>query len=185
MKSEDGKVLIEGFYDDIIPLNTTEKDALVAIPNNDADLERDLQFAKPEGSGKRLVELLQYPSLNIRGLRSAYVGDQTQNVVPEKAIAAVDVRLVKGEDPDTKFEQVLSHIRKQGFFISTADPTKEERPRPSRNSSRCERSLELPRLAHLHGIACLASLDKSRTGRHRRPKRDRAFTGRERPYVHF
>jgi acetylornithine deacetylase/succinyl-diaminopimelate desuccinylase-like protein len=127
MKSEDGKVLIEGFYDDIVPLNTTEIDALAAMPNNDADLERDLQFAKPEGGGKRLMELLQYPSLNIRGLRSAYVGGQAQNVVPEKATAAIDVRLVKGEDPDKKFEQVLSHIRKQGFFIIAADPTKEER----------------------------------------------------------
>jgi acetylornithine deacetylase/succinyl-diaminopimelate desuccinylase-like protein len=127
MKSEDGKVLIDGFYDDIVPLNTTEKDALAAMPNNDADLERDLQFAKPEGGGKRLIELLQYPSLNIRGLRSAYVGDQAQNVVPEKAIAAIDVRLVKGEDPDKKFEQVLTHIRKQGFFVTSADPTKEER----------------------------------------------------------
>jgi acetylornithine deacetylase/succinyl-diaminopimelate desuccinylase-like protein len=127
MKSEDGKILIEGFYDDIVPLNTTEKDALAAMPNNDADLQRDLQFAKPEGGGKRLIELLQYPSLNIRGLRSAYVGEQAQNVVPEKAIAAIDVRLVKGEDPDKKFEQVLKHIRKQGFFVTSADPTKEER----------------------------------------------------------
>jgi acetylornithine deacetylase/succinyl-diaminopimelate desuccinylase-like protein len=126
MKSEDGKVLIDGFYDDIVPLNTTEKDALAAMPNNDADLQRDLQFAKPEGGGKRLIELLQYPSLNIRGLRSAYVGEQAQNVVPEKAIAAIDVRLVKGEDPDKKFEQVLKHIRKQGFFVTSADPTKEE-----------------------------------------------------------
>jgi acetylornithine deacetylase/succinyl-diaminopimelate desuccinylase-like protein len=127
MKSEDGKVLIEGFYDDIVPLNTTEKDALAAMPNNDADLERELQFTKPEGGGQRLMELLQYPSLNIRGLRSAYVGEQAQNIVPEKAIAAIDVRLVKGEDPDEKFEQILAHIRKQGFFITTADPTKEER----------------------------------------------------------
>jgi acetylornithine deacetylase/succinyl-diaminopimelate desuccinylase-like protein len=127
MKSADGKVLIEGFYDDIVPLNTTEKDALAAMPNNDADLERELQFGKPEGDGQRLMELLQYPSLNIRGLRSAYVGEQAQNVVPEKAIAALDVRLVKGEDPNEKFEQVLAHIRKQGFFLTTADPTKEER----------------------------------------------------------
>src|SRR6202011_3024817 len=74
MKSADGKVLVEGFYDDIVPLNTTEKDALAAMPNNDAALERDLQFSKPDGGGQRLVELLQYPSLNIRGLRSAYVG---------------------------------------------------------------------------------------------------------------
>ena len=99
MKSEDGKVLIEGFYDDVVPLNATEKDALAAMPNNDAELERELQFAKPEGGGKRLMELLQYPSLNIRGMRSAYVGEQAQNVVPEKATAALDVRLVKGEEP--------------------------------------------------------------------------------------
>jgi acetylornithine deacetylase/succinyl-diaminopimelate desuccinylase-like protein len=127
MKSEDGKVLIDGFYNDVVPLNSTEKDALAAMPNNDADLERELQFAKPDGDGKRLVDLLQFPSLNIRGLRSAYVGEQAQNVVPEKAIAAMDVRLVKGEDPDKKFEQVLAHIRKQGFYVTADEPTKEER----------------------------------------------------------
>ncbi len=127
MKSADGKVLIDGFYDDIVPLNTTEKEALAAMPNNDADLQRDLQFAKPEGSGRRLIELLQFPSLNIRGLRSAYVGEQSQNVVPEKATAAIDIRLVKGEDPDKKFEQVLDHIRKQGFYVTANEPTKEER----------------------------------------------------------
>ena len=127
MKNEDGKVLIDHFYDDIVPLNTTEKDALAAMPNNDADLQRELQFARPDGSGKRLVELLQLPSLNIRGLRSAYVGEQTQNVVPEKAVAALDVRLVKGEDPDKKFAQIVDHIRKQGFYVTTEEPTKEER----------------------------------------------------------
>src|SRR6266403_5561014 len=51
----------------------------------------------------------------------------TQNIVPEKAEAALDVRLVKGEDPDKKFEQVLAHIRKQGFYVTSAAPTKEER----------------------------------------------------------
>ena len=127
MKSVDGRVLIDGFYDDVVPLGKTEKRALDEMPNNDADLERELQFAKPEGGGKRLVELLQLPSLNIRGLRSAYVGEQAQNIVPEKAEAALDVRLVKGEDPDKKFDQVLAHIRKQGFYVTSALPTKEER----------------------------------------------------------
>jgi acetylornithine deacetylase/succinyl-diaminopimelate desuccinylase-like protein len=127
MKSEDGRVLIEGFYDDVVPLGKTEKKALEEMPNNDADLESELQFAKPEGGGKRLVELLQLPSLNIRGLRSAYVGEQAQNIVPEKAEAALDVRLVKGEDADKKFEQVLAHIRKQGLYVTSALPTKEER----------------------------------------------------------
>src|SRR5467141_3374920 len=127
MKSDDGRVLIEGFYDDVLPLGNFEKRALEEMPNNDADLERELQFAKPEGGGKKLVELLQLPSLNIRGLRSAYVGEQAQNIVPDKAEAALDVRLVKGEYPDKKFEQVLAHIRKQGFYVTSDVPTKEER----------------------------------------------------------
>ena len=94
MKSRDGHVLIEGFYDDAVPLGATEKQALDAMPNNDAELSRELQFSQPEGAGKRLVDLLQLPSLNIRGLHSAYVGQAAQNVVPEKAEAAIDVRLV-------------------------------------------------------------------------------------------
>jgi acetylornithine deacetylase/succinyl-diaminopimelate desuccinylase-like protein len=127
MKSSDGRVLIEGFYDDVTPLGNIEKKALTEMPDNDAQLERELQFETPEGGGRRLVELLQLPSLNIRGLRSAYVGAQSQNIVPDKAEAALDVRLVKGEDPDKKFEQVLAHIRKQGFYVTADVPTQEER----------------------------------------------------------
>ena len=127
MKSSDGRVLIEGFYDDVTPLGNKEKKTLTEMPDNDAQLERELQFSVPEGGGQRLVELLQLPSLNIRGLRSAYVGAQSQNVVPDKAEAALDVRLVKGEDPDKKFEQVLAHIRKQGFYVTADVPTQEER----------------------------------------------------------
>ncbi len=127
MKSIDGHALIEGFYEDVTPLGNTEKKALAEMPDNDAELERELQFGAPEGGGQRLVELLQLPSLNIRGLRSAYVGEQAQNIVPDKAEAALDVRLVKGEDPDKKFELVLAHIRKQGFHVTADVPTKEER----------------------------------------------------------
>jgi acetylornithine deacetylase/succinyl-diaminopimelate desuccinylase-like protein len=127
MKSRDGHVLIDGFYDDVVPLSSTTQKALEAMPNNDSEVAKELQFSKSEGSGKKLVELLQLPSLNIRGMRSAYVGEQAQNVVPDKAEAALDIRLVKGEEPDKKFEQVLAFIRKQGFYVTTDVPTREER----------------------------------------------------------
>jgi acetylornithine deacetylase/succinyl-diaminopimelate desuccinylase-like protein len=127
MKDETGHVSIPGFYDDVVPLSPVEQAALAAMPDNDAQLAQDLEFKKPDGPGKKLVELLQEPSLNIRGLKSAYVGEQAQNVVPEKAEASLDVRLVKGEDPDKKYEQILEYIRKQDFFITSAEPTKEER----------------------------------------------------------
>jgi acetylornithine deacetylase/succinyl-diaminopimelate desuccinylase-like protein len=127
MKDADGRVLIDGYYDDVTPLGSDELQALAQMPANDADLERELGIAKPEGGGKKLVELIQQPSLNIRGLRSAYVGEQSQNVVPDHAEASLDARLVKGEDPEKKFEQIASFIRKQGYLVIDREPTMEER----------------------------------------------------------
>jgi acetylornithine deacetylase/succinyl-diaminopimelate desuccinylase-like protein len=127
MKDADGGVLVDGYYDDVAPLTEADKKALAELPAIDADLERDLGIAKPEGGGKTLAELLMEPSLNIRGLRSAYVGEQAQNVVPEKAEASLDARLVKGEDPHAKFEQIVAHIRKQGYFVIDHEPTMDER----------------------------------------------------------
>ena len=94
MKDADGRVLIEGYYDDVASLSELEKQALAQMPDNDAELQRELGVRRPEGGGKKLVELLQEPSLNIRGVRSAYVGEGAQNVVPDKAEASLDVRLV-------------------------------------------------------------------------------------------
>ena len=127
MKDADGRVLIAGYYDDVAPLGEAEKKALAEMPDNDADLQRELGIAKPEGGGKKLVELIMQPSLNIRGLRSAYVGEQAQNVVPEKAEASLEARLVTGEDPKKKFEQIKAFIEKQGFFVIDQEPTLEER----------------------------------------------------------
>ena len=127
MKDEDGRVLIPGYYDDVTPLGEAEKKALAKMPENDTDLERELGIAKPEGGGKKLVELIMEPSLNVRGLRSAYVGAQAQNVVPEKAEASLEARLVKGEDPRKKFEQIASFVERQGFFVVEREPTLDER----------------------------------------------------------
>ncbi len=114
MKDADGRVLIEGYYNDVTPLSEIERKALAEMPENDGDLERALGIAKPEGGGKKLVELLMQPSLNIRGLRSAYVGELAQNVVPDQAEASLEARLVKGEEPKKKFEQIAAFIEKQG-----------------------------------------------------------------------
>jgi acetylornithine deacetylase/succinyl-diaminopimelate desuccinylase-like protein len=127
MKDADGRVLIDGYYDDVTPLGDAEKKALAEMPANDADLERELGIAKPEGRGKKLVELIMEPSLNIRGLRSAYVGEQAQNVVPDRAEASLDARLVRGEDPEKKFDQIAAFIRKQGYYVIDHEPTMDER----------------------------------------------------------
>ncbi len=127
MKDEDGHVRIAGFYDGIAPLGPTARKALEDMPNNDADLEKDFAIAQPEGGGKKLVELLTEPSLNVDGLRSADVGEQARTVIPDLATAAVDMRLVKNITPRMQFDRLVAHIRAQGYFVTVDDPTVEER----------------------------------------------------------
>jgi len=127
MKDKDGRVLVEGFYDDVVPLTGTERRALDEMPANDADLMHELQLGSTEGAGRKLVELINQPSLNIRGLRTGYVGAQSQNIVPTEAVASLDLRLVKNIDPRRQFDRVVAHIRKQGYYITEDEPTREER----------------------------------------------------------
>jgi len=127
MKEEDGRVRIGGFYDGIAPLGTTARKALEEMPNNDAELEKDFAIAQPEGDGKKLVELLTQPSLNVDGLRSADVGEQSRTVIPDQATAALDMRLVKNITPQMQFDRVVAHIRAQGYFVTSEEPTVDER----------------------------------------------------------
>jgi acetylornithine deacetylase/succinyl-diaminopimelate desuccinylase-like protein len=128
MKNDDGRALIANFYDGVTPLGPTAEQALKEMPDNDADLERDLAINAPEGGGKHLVELITQPSLNIDGLRSEDVGGQSRTIIPERAVAAVDMRLVKNITPQVQFARLVAHIRAQGYFVSTEDePTTEQR----------------------------------------------------------
>jgi acetylornithine deacetylase/succinyl-diaminopimelate desuccinylase-like protein len=55
------------------------------------------------------------------------VGEQSQNVVPDRAEASLDMRLVKNISPNRQFERLVEHIRKQGFYVTGGEPTAEER----------------------------------------------------------
>lgn len=122
MKDETGRVLIDGFYDDVEPLGELEKQAIAESPDYDATLMRELGFSKAEGGGKSLNELINLPSLNVAGLSSAYVGAQARTIVPATATARIDMRLVKGNDPQRQVERLKAHIRKQGYHIVERDP---------------------------------------------------------------
>jgi acetylornithine deacetylase/succinyl-diaminopimelate desuccinylase-like protein len=117
MKDNAGRVLIDGFYADVVPLTSRERAAVDALPFSDAELMQELQFGEAEGGGRRHADLINEPSLNVRGLRSAYVGGESQNVVPDRAEASFDIRLVKGVDPDRQFARVVAHVEKQGYFV--------------------------------------------------------------------
>jgi acetylornithine deacetylase/succinyl-diaminopimelate desuccinylase-like protein len=127
MKDDDGKVLVEHYYEGIEPLTETEKRAIAEAPDVDGDLRKELALGRTENSGKSLVELLNIPSLNIRGMSSARTGAGASNVIPATATATLDCRLVKGITTEMVKRRVMDHIRKQGYYILESEPDAQTR----------------------------------------------------------
>jgi acetylornithine deacetylase/succinyl-diaminopimelate desuccinylase-like protein len=127
MKDSLGKVLVEGFYDDVVPFTAEERAAISAVPSVEEQLRRELGVAKPDGGGASLLEVLNLPTLNINGIRAANVGALSANVIPTQAVAALDLRLVLGNDWQRQSEKVKRHVQKSGYFVIDRDPSDEER----------------------------------------------------------
>ena len=131
-KDDEGKVLVEGYYDDVAPLGKLERKAMAEIPLVEPGLQQRFGIGQPDGGGKRLQELVNVPSFNVRGLRSGWVGAEARTIVPATATAEIDVRLVKGTDHQRMFERIVEHIRKQGWEVVDNDPSTEELARHAR-----------------------------------------------------
>ncbi|WP_296698817.1 M20/M25/M40 family metallo-hydrolase [Algoriphagus sp.] len=126
MKDENGRVSIPGYYDGI-ELSETEKEILAKVPDDEKAIQKKLGIGRTDQVGQTYQESIQYPSLNIRGLESAWVGNEARTIVPATAIAEIDVRLVPESDPERLFSLIKNHIESQGFHIVREDPTDEER----------------------------------------------------------
>ncbi|MEO8596230.1 MAG: M20/M25/M40 family metallo-hydrolase [Candidatus Solibacter sp.] len=127
MKDDEGRVTIDNFYDGIEPLTETEKRALTEAPDIDRELMRELALGRTEGGGRKLVDLINLPSLNVRGMAAARTGDKASNVIPSVAVADIDMRLVKGITPAMAYQRLLAHIRKQGYEIVETEPDAQTR----------------------------------------------------------
>jgi len=123
LKSPDGKVLVAGYYDGI-ELNESDKAVLKAVPDAAEYINELLGIYKPDAVGAFYQEALQFPSLNVRGMASGWVGDQARTIVPDMATAEIDLRLVPETDGARLQNLVEAHLKKQGYTIFNEVPTK-------------------------------------------------------------
>lgn len=127
MKDEDGRVTIPGFYDGV-ELDEETWRILDAVPDDEADVNRRLGIAEPDHVAGSLQGAVQYPSLNVRGLSSGWVGEEARTIVPATAVAEVDVRLVRETDGQRLLDLIRRHVEGLGYHVvSGRDPTEEER----------------------------------------------------------
>jgi acetylornithine deacetylase/succinyl-diaminopimelate desuccinylase-like protein len=127
VRDENGRILIDGFYDDVQAPTAAERAAIAAAPAADSALRAELLLARTEADNARLMDRIMLPALNVRGLGGGGVGRLATNSVSPLAFASIDFRLVPRQTPARIRELLEAHARKQGFFVVHRDPTAEER----------------------------------------------------------
>ena len=131
IKGRDEGILIDGFYDAVRPATAEERAAVEAMPSEEAEtlasygVEEALTGVR--GLEYRLRHLFE-PTATIDGLTSGYEGEGPKTVLPARAMAKMDFRLVPDQDPDDIFAKLTGHLDSHGFGDITVRRLGGERP---------------------------------------------------------
>lgn len=126
LKDEKGKVTIPGFYEGVF-LSEKDKLLLANIPENMDSIKSNLGIAQPDEVAETYQEALQYPSLNIRGLKAAWTGKEVRTIIPSEVIVEIDMRLVPETPAQRQMDLLKKYIVDYGYHLVDSIPTKEER----------------------------------------------------------
>jgi acetylornithine deacetylase/succinyl-diaminopimelate desuccinylase-like protein len=114
----DGRIAIEGFYDDVRPPTPDERAAVEKLPHESAETLRaygvDRSTTGVSGLDYNIRHLFE-PTATIDGLSSGYEGEGPKTVLPAKAMAKMDFRLVNNQDPADIERKLRAHLDQHGF----------------------------------------------------------------------
>jgi acetylornithine deacetylase/succinyl-diaminopimelate desuccinylase-like protein len=113
-----GKVAIDGFYDDVLPFPPAALKMMQEVPDDSESMRRQYGLGSTDGAAASLQQGLNLPSFSVHMMRGGEVG----GVIAASSTAEIAMRLVKENSPRQMVDRVVSHIRKQGYFIVDADP---------------------------------------------------------------
>lgn len=134
LKDDNGRVTLPGFYDGIY-LDESEKEMLNNVPENLDSIKKRLGIAKHDAIGHTYQEVLQYPSLNIRGIQAGWVGSKVRTIIPSEVITEIDMRLVPESDGKRLMELLKNHIINEGYHLVDSIPTEKEREKHTKLAS--------------------------------------------------
>lgn len=113
---KDGVVQIPGFYDDIVPATEEENAILNSGPNVDETLRKTYGTSPVYDREKGYYATLNnMPTFNISGISSGFTGEGGATVLPAKAVAKLDMRLVVAQSGRKILEQLKAYIRQLGY----------------------------------------------------------------------
>jgi acetylornithine deacetylase/succinyl-diaminopimelate desuccinylase-like protein len=135
LKDRNEQVLIDGFYENVAEPTEEEMTQLrrIAAHRDDDMMRRDYgldRFLLGSSGVELLKRNLFQPTCTICGISSGYAGQGSKTVLPHRAVAKVDFRLVPNQRADEIFEKVKAHMAQHGFAdiavraLGNEDPAK-------------------------------------------------------------
>ncbi|HEX6699307.1 MAG TPA: dipeptidase [Gaiellaceae bacterium] len=111
LHDRDGHVAARGFYDGVAPLSAAERAAMARDGPRDAEL---LEAAGAPAAGEPGYSLYERttarPALTVTGLSGGYVGAGAKSIVPARATAKLDCRLVPNQKPAAVEQAIRAHL---------------------------------------------------------------------------
>lgn len=120
LKDREERILIDSFYDDVAPPWPGDEEIidkmLETFNEKDVLKQYDVKRFKFGLTGKELLKRYFYaPELNIDGLVSGFTGEGSKTLLPDEAVAKLDIRLVPNMEPKKVVALVKKHFEKHGF----------------------------------------------------------------------
>ncbi len=118
LQDEDGRILVDGWYDDVRPFTQEELDAIRAMPLEEHSIRDELgikHFLYGLSGFEFKKAFYGNPTANIAGIWSGYTGQGHKTVLPSVAQAKMDFRLVPDQDPAKLAAKLRQHLAKHGF----------------------------------------------------------------------
>jgi acetylornithine deacetylase/succinyl-diaminopimelate desuccinylase-like protein len=119
LKNEKEEILIDGFYDGVLAPSKQDIDFIKALPDVAQDYKERYgvkEFLKGIQGGFELnLEEVYKPSCTICGLTSGYQEKGSKTVLPARASAKIDFRLVPDQKPQQILDLLRKHLDSHGF----------------------------------------------------------------------
>lgn len=114
MRSPEGKILVDGFYDDVVELSKEEREEIARVPFNETEYLEGLgvsaTFGEPGYTTRERAWIR--PTLEINGMWGGFQGEGTKTVLPNQAHAKITCRLVANQEPQKIIELLTRHVKK-------------------------------------------------------------------------